>query len=704
MLIVDDDDVDRAAVRRALARSDVDAEYEEARGARAALDALRERVFDCVFLDYLLPDGDGLSVVKDLRRAGVRTPIIILTGQGDERIAVELMKAGASDYLPKSEVAPERLAHGLRNALRVHRAELAAQRAEDARARLFEMEKAARREAEDARRRVAFLAEASALLSASLDYETTLASVARLAVPHVADWCAIDVVDDDGWVSRVAVASRDAETPRAPDAVAVRYRPAADEAGLTSSVIRSGASEIVEDAADDAARSRRFADVLGVTPVSYMLVPLIARGRTVGAVALASEQPGRRFGAQDLSLVEDLARRAALAVDNARLYRDAKTAEAKLLHQLDFTNAITNHLAEGVVAFDDAGRVTFANPAAAALLGWRGDELVGRNAHELLRLDDVDPGSRAPTTIVRRDDATFLRRDGAAFPVSYSLSPLRVGGHVVGGVLAFHDLTDRKEAEREVEAARRHVEMSERLAALGTLVSGVAHEIRTPLTFIANSIFVARRRLESADAGGADPAAAAKEAAALLDAALEGVDRINGLVKDLRPFAHAEQGRRVEACLHEVVRSAVELFSVTQRGRVRVDVDLEPTPETPLHKGQIQSVVINLLNNAAEAMPSGGRVRVSTRTHGKLAVLEVDDSGPGLPPDVLEHAFEPFYTTKEDGTGLGLSITRRVVESHNGTIRVESSAGKGTRFIVQIPAPDGRGRGDDASSVATPAE
>jgi len=133
LLIVDDDQVDRMTVRRGLHSMSVQAEFEEAQTFREAVASLKDRAFDCAFLDFRLPGGDGLQVLREVRGAGIRTPIVMLTGQGDEQLAVELMKAGASDYLPKGAVTPERLAQSLRYALRVHHAEMAARNAEAAR-------------------------------------------------------------------------------------------------------------------------------------------------------------------------------------------------------------------------------------------------------------------------------------------------------------------------------------------------------------------------------------------------------------------------------------------------------------------------------------------------------------------------------------------------------------------------------------------
>ena len=131
VLLVDDDDVDRMAVRRALKVSGLEVAIGEAKDCATAISALTQGVFDCVFLDYMLPDGDGLSVLRAVREAGILTPIVILTGHGDERLAVEIMQAGALDYLPKAKMSPETLSHSLHTAIRLHEAKTERKRAEE---------------------------------------------------------------------------------------------------------------------------------------------------------------------------------------------------------------------------------------------------------------------------------------------------------------------------------------------------------------------------------------------------------------------------------------------------------------------------------------------------------------------------------------------------------------------------------------------
>lgn len=700
ILVIDDDKVDRISVRRSLRSAGLDVEVEESDGCADALSRLAARSYDCVFLDYLLPDGTGLSVIQSARQAGVRCPFVVLTGQGDETTAVELMKAGAADYMPKAQATSERIAQCLRATMRVVRAERDAMRADLERARALDLERRARDDAEAAQRRLAFLAEASTLLSSSLDYETTLQNVARLAIPALADWCFVDLLDAEGGFTRMAVAHGDPSMAGLAKRMRRRYAGMPEAAHGISRVMTTGRSEVMSTTPDwvlmELARDAEHLEILReIRPGSVMTVPLVARNRTLGAISFLAQRAGR-YAPDDLSLAEELAGRAALAVDNARLYSEVRDAQEQLRRQLDFTGAITGSLAEGVCALDLEGRFTFVNAAAESILGHAPGTLLGRALADAILGSGAKPllSAVGGGHVLRIDDATFQRSDGSPVAVSFVASPILNDGRPIGAVLAFHDITPRKEAERELEASRRQLAQSEKLSALGTLVSGVAHELRTPLTYLNNNIFLLQARLDGVAREDARLSPLVADVRRFAQAAMEGVDRINALVKDLRPFSNPEGGRRVRAGLDEVVGGAVDLFRATQRGRIEVVAELEPTPPMLLEKGQIQRVAINLLVNAAEAMPNGGRIRIRTRAEADTALLEVEDEGTGIPPEIEPRIFDPFFTTKADGTGLGLAITRRIAEAHGGAIGYQTSLGRGTTFRVRLPL--------DASPLAEP--
>lgn len=235
---------------------------------------------------------------------------------------------------------------------------------------------AARAEAEEAGDRSAFLAEAGSLLSASLDYETTLRSLARLAVPRLADWCAVDVVEEGGTPRRIAVAHPDPEMERLAGELEARYPADPDAPGGLAGVLRTGRAELVTEIPDGLLEgSARDAEHLGILRElrlrSYMAVPLVARGRMLGAISFVAAESGRRYDEGDLAFARQLADRAAQAVDNARLYRDAEAARQQ-------TERILESISDAFFALDRGWRFTYLNDEAEHLLGRRRGELLGR--------------------------------------------------------------------------------------------------------------------------------------------------------------------------------------------------------------------------------------------------------------------------------------------------------------------------------------
>src|SRR5215212_12202565 len=330
ILVVDDDALDRMAVRRALKSADMPLAIVEADDSTTALGVLEQTPVNCIFLDYQLPGPDGLAVLRAIRERGLLIPVVILTGQGDEQLAVALMKAGATDYLSKSAMSPERLAQTLRYGIRVQRAEAQTEQAQQALQRAVQEQR--------------FLAEASRLLVASLDYNTTLGNLAQLAVPILADYCIVDIVSNDGSVERLAVAHHDPAKQALLYDIQRRYPMPEDAQNGYRKVIRTGESELIRDVGDDVltaiARDPEHLKLLRAIGLRSMIcVPLMARGRVLGALTLSTSESGHMYGLSELALAEDLGYRAAVAIDNARLYHAAQNA----VHVRDQFLSIASH-------------------------------------------------------------------------------------------------------------------------------------------------------------------------------------------------------------------------------------------------------------------------------------------------------------------------------------------------------------------------
>lgn len=251
-----------------------------------------------------------------------------------------------------------------------------------------------------------------------------------------------------------------------------------------------------------------------------------------------------------------------------------------------------------------------------------------------------------------------------------------------GRLLLLHDVTEIMVAQRELEVAQAELARAEKLATIGSLVGGLAHEIRTPLTLVQNHLHLLESRISRA----ASLDEVREQAPALLAGAVDGSERIHSLVQDLRRLLRGETPRMREVSLSEPVLAAVRIFTATRSAGPHVETALGAGRLLQLDPSQVQQVVINLLENAVAASPGDGHIRIVTRDVESGSELVVEDWGIGIPPDIQERMFETFVTTKPEGNGFGLNIVRRIVELHKAVIRVESRLGEGTRFIITFPA------------------
>lgn len=333
---------------------------------------------------------------------------------------------------------------------------------------------------------------------------------------------------------------------------------------------------------------------------------------------------------------------------------------------------------------------------------WRA--FTGQTVHEVEGagwLDAVHPEDRDRViqTWTRAYDARAsyeveyrVRGQDGAYRLFLARAIPRVGAD--GGLLEYigtwTDITEQRRAMQEAEFLRAQLVQGEKLAALGSLVSGVAHEIRTPLTYLANNLFLierAAKRLATTNKPAADAANGLLDVGTHIKESQESIDRIERIVGDLRKYTRLKStGDKQPMSLDAAIQDAVDLYRATHRGDAVVDAALATTPAAAVDRVQVQQVVLNLLQNAGEARSRGGRIRVRTFATAEGApALEVSDEGDGIPQNVLERMWDPFFTTKPEGTGLGLSIVKRIVEAHGATISCESRKGEGTTFRVVFP-------------------
>lgn len=345
-----------------------------------------------------------------------------------------------------------------------------------------------------------------------------------------------------------------------------------------------------------------------------------------------------------------------------------------------YTENVVESMTDGLISIDRDGRIVTLNRQALQILGSRRGLLEGRRISELLGEgvgEILDAAQRQG--MVREREMDIQKGPEEVIPVSLSAAPLRdEAGEEMGLVLLIKDM-------RLIRDLQGRVRRSERLASLGRLAAGVAHEIRNPLSSIRGfaQYFVKRFHGQAEEEGYAS-------------IMVKEVDRLNRVVTELLDFAGPKEPRREPNALGDIADHALKLLAPDLAAR-KVVVVREYEPELPavlVDRDQISQVFLNLLLNAIESMERGGEIRLTLHREGPPpAVLAViADTGRGIPADDLDKVFEPFFSRKSKGTGLGLAIVHQIIESHRGEIRVESLPGRGTTFRMTLPV------GDDSDS------
>jgi two-component system cell cycle sensor histidine kinase/response regulator CckA len=380
----------------------------------------------------------------------------------------------------------------------------------------------------------------------------------------------------------------------------------------------------------------------------------------------------------------------------ARDITPEREAQQKLQRQLQFTQAITGNLGEGLYAIDPHGRVTFINPAGEALLGWKESELLGRDMHGIVHSTRADgtyrPASECPLLGVLKSGQTvkvesdvFTRRDGTLLPIAYTASPITTDGQIVGAVLVFSDISERIHLEEQLRQAQK-------MEAIGQLAGGVAHDFNNLLTIIngytelllsqsENGLLCHRELREIRKAG----------------------ERATLLTQRLLAFSRRQMLQPRLVALNGIVSGFESILRRLIPENINVAIRLDPRAgHIEVDPCQIEQAILNLAVNARDAMPQGGQLTIETssvevddeciKSHpdvkrGGYGLLTVTDTGTGIHEEIKGRIFEPFFTTKETGkgTGLGLSMVYGVVKQSGGHICVYSEKNLGTTFKIYFP-------------------
>lgn len=579
--------------------------------------------------------------------------------------------------------------------------------------------------------RAAFLAAASETLSRSLDYETTLESVARLAVPWLADWCVVDLGNDRGGFRRLAVAHADPE--RHDFAVRMRgeYSTSAAADHGVAHVLQVGRSELMSwitpaDAENISADERHAAVVRELGPHSRMSVPLTARGITLGVLTFISTKPERLYTSEDLALAEEIGRRAAVAVDNARLYGATlrRSVQQRILADLAVDLSAAQSPGQmlqrvTVIAREVIGAHQAVTSIWAAAEGEQGISAVSfSDRHAELRDCRKQPEATGIESIVMRTNRPLrlTQAELEAHPAwqgtpvgDIGQTPVRgwLGAPLVGRDgrnVGFLQLSDRYEGEFDaddealavqlaamaaaaIENARLFRESQQANRAKSDFLAVMSHELRTPLNAI-----IGYSSLMLDEVGGTISPQHRRHIERILSSSRHLVD----MVDEILTFSRLEAGHeRVQA---EAVRlgslvaeamATIEPMLVRKGLSSRVELpphDVELETDAP----KVRQMLLNLLGNAVK-FTDRGEITLRAWTNAEHVTLEVRDTGIGIAPEHLDRIWEPFWqveqtrTRRVGGAGLGLSVTRRLARMLGGDVSAESAPGLGSTFRVSIP-------------------
>jgi len=457
---------------------------------------------------------------------------------------------------------------------------------------------------------------------------------------------------------RLSVVLLDTESNRLAVTYDTNAVPARTDDPLLQLALRRGPLAFPRDVREEARRRGVDLGVDAPPPGSWIGAPLVAAGRTMGAISVSSDRAGA-LGKPEVTLVSLVLAQGVIALENARLVELLSSAKREWEKTVDA-------ISQAICIVDAHGTVRRANRVFAELIQMPVTAIPGRPWLGLLPPAWSDPVARA----IAEPSATSVEIRAGERALLLTTIPMAEPG---SAVLVFEDQTDRRRLQEQLI-------QSEKMSAIGQLIAGVAHDLNNPLASVVGfSDFLAEAGV---------PASLEEP----LQVIRQEAERAATIVKNLLSFARTQEGERMRQPIQPLLDSTLVLLrNQLMTHKVEATLDVEPgLPEVEVDANQIKQVFVNLINNACQAIASdapSGRIWISAKRAQDVIAVSVTDSGPGIPEDVAARVFEPFFTTKPEGegTGLGLSICQGILKEHGGRISLESRPGSGATFTVELP-------------------
>lgn len=426
-----------------------------------------------------------------------------------------------------------------------------------------------------------------------------------------------------------------------------------------------------------ATRQTEYIRRLGVD--SYIAVPMKAKDKIIGLLTIDNAPSQRPLDNINMELLVTLVGQMAIAIENAKLYDDAKEKVRELsdlneniLRLKSYNEDILQTMPSGVVSFDNTHAVVTFNQMAELIMGLRAETVIGKSIEELWGTMPELVAAMSQETA--NTEVLFKDGKGKLKPLNINTKQLRdTSGNISGLLTVITDMSELKLLEQQV---RR----SDRVSALGTMVAGVAHEIKNPLTSMKLFVQLMEENKKNPNFWEEYGSIIANE-----------VDRLENIVEDFLGFARTPEVHIKPVKIKEIFDKVFKLVK-TQSRKENVTVNFVQDKDSTMVRAdtqKIMQVLLNLILNAIQAMPQNpqhkGEVRIESREEPEQVVILVKDNGSGISKEHLEKMFTPFFTTKQKGTGLGLSIAHKIIQEHGGSINVDSELGKGTTFKLTLP-------------------
>lgn len=598
----------------------------------SALSLAHELEPDVIITDHLMPSLTGIELIRRLHIEKPHIPVILITGEGSEDLAIEAMRSGASDYITKPFKAEQLLAA-------VGRVLSSSQRWKE----MMRAEGEAIETEDDLGRRVLeleTLAQIGRSVTVMLDLDEVLATVVESAVQLTgAEEGSLLLLDDvSGELYMRASKNFDDEFVRT-------FRVQVQDS-LAGQVVETGKVVLL-----DARSPKKIKTAYLVHSLIY--VPLQVRGRTIGVLGVDNRKAGLELDEHDATVMMAMADYAAIAIENAQLLNRSEAERRKL-------ETILLQTENAVIVVDPDHRILVMNKAAQEAFNVQGD-FIGRSVVEAIDDPKLLALIREPGISVKREEIEVS--DGRIF--NAVKSPIRG----VGQAVVMHDISHLKELDR----------------IKSEFVTTVSHDLRSPLTAILGYVELIER---------AGPTTSQQDE--FISRIKLSVEQITNLVSDLLDLGRIEAGldsTHEETPISVLARYAVESMRVPAEAK-GLSMELDVDDDLPMVNGdpiRLRQMIGNLLENAVKYTPSGGQVCLEANSEDSQIILRVLDDGPGIPPSDQPYLFDKFYRASNipadvPGTGLGLSIVKSIVDHHNGRIWVDSQMGEGTVFTVVLPA------------------